>query len=66
MTKINFKRTKEVHTPSRNVSIEIVVNHTDGYETSAIASLKGDFWIKEKSRQEFIEKIGALINEYRV
>ncbi|WP_018694322.1 hypothetical protein [Algicola sagamiensis] len=60
--------TKKVESlrPSHNVYMEYEIEVIDQEEQDTSVELSGHFYICGASRNEFAEKLGKLIDEYRI
>ena len=60
-----YRFTEQVF-PSEDVSMALQVNRIDGEDLDTQVRLVGNFTISGQSRREFAQKLGALIDEYRI
>ena len=52
--------------PSKGVIIIMAVDVIDGEELDTYITLTGEFAVSGSQREEFVKKLGALIDEYRI
>jgi len=57
---------EEMRDLTENVRLEMKVDLIDGQELDAEVKMVGTFWISGKFRKEFANKLGALIDQYRI
>ena len=57
---------REVIHPSENVTAMLEVDVYDGEKLDTSVSLDGGFCITWQQKEEFFNKLGALIDEYRI
>jgi hypothetical protein len=67
---VTVRKTSETKTISSGaagpVDLEMVIDRIDGEYLDTKVSLSGEWWIAGASRHEFAQKLGALIDEYRI
>ena len=51
---------------SDNVSAELEIDVIDGEELDTRVKLDGEFWVSGSQYREFCQKLGELIDEYRI
>ena len=61
-----MKTRTEVVDPSKNVTAILTIDIDNGKELDTAVSLDGGFNICGETRHEFFEKLGKLIDEYRI
>ena len=52
--------------PSRGVKAQLSVEYQNGIAYDTAVKLEGEFCISGQDRQEFLRKLGELINQYRI
>lgn len=57
---------RETRHPSEGVTMNYTVEVIDGEKLDTAVSLNGRFAITGECRREFEEKLGSLIDEYRI
>lgn len=56
----------EKHFPSEGVTADLKIDKIDGEYLDTCITLSGLFWVAGNQRHEFLEKLGNLIDEYRI
>lgn len=62
----DFRRVPEVLYPSQGVTAEMLIERIDGEDLDTFVALTGSFTVAGVKRNEFIAKLGELINDYRI
>ncbi len=62
----NYRRVPEVLYPSQGVTAEMLIERIDGEDLDTFVALTGSFTVSGAERNEFIAKLGKLINDYRI
>jgi hypothetical protein len=61
-----YFRFGEIRYPSEGVSLDMTVDRIDDEDLDTSVKLHGEFTVCGIQRKEFSEKLGALIDEYRI
>lgn len=61
-----YYRFNEILCPTEGVVFELRIDRIDGEDLDTSVTLSGGFAICGSKRNEFSEKIGKLIDEYRI
>ncbi|MCP3922741.1 MAG: hypothetical protein GY714_09175 [Desulfobacterales bacterium] len=62
----NYYRFNESKSPSEGVKVDFRVDKIDGEDLDTEVELKGRFAIIGHERGEFLERLGNLIDEFRI
>ncbi|MDW6094013.1 hypothetical protein SBX64_15855 [Vibrio rhizosphaerae] len=60
------KTIKKTEYPSEGVVAEQEISTWDGEQLDTLVKLSGQFVVSGSERTEFINKLGALIDQYRI
>lgn len=61
-----MRKIEEIAYPSEGVTLAMEIEKIDGDALDTSVELSGAFVICGQSRKEFCEKLGKLIDEYRI
>ena len=57
---------REILRPAYGIALYIAVEHLNGKDLDAIVTIEGSFSLEGSKRNEFAQKLGDLIEKYRV
>lgn len=57
---------KETKYIGDELTAEMEINHIDGEYLDTCVHIDGEFWVDGGRRDEFAERLGQLIDEYRI
>ena len=63
---MGIKTVKEQHYIGDELTCEMKIDHIDGEKLDTQIEIDGTFWVCGSKRIEFIDKLAALIDEYRI
>lgn len=66
MTAAEIKKTSEQKYIGDELFVDMEIDRIDGDYLDTRVQLVGEFWVGGSLRNEFVEKLERLVNEYRI